>query len=363
MSTQQRRQSQRANHPSQDQDRFCYFYPLPKDTDVVLHRSTDTIPAKNEASTFKCTNYGLQIDRLVLWQWDKKKRELTTSVQARNRYTQQTNRRMVVKFDEPELQRLVLAYRERWQAISDECQQRGYQVRCFRLSAASRVVVGLGAESVLETSIHLHRVYGFPVLPGSSLKGLARFYAFWQIADELGVPALPLEDIVKRGRTKTPMQMLEEYIDESSDDRRRDELLRKLKADPAVPPEARIKQMTLQDVDEKVSPLRIAFGTRASAGEVIFFDAVPANPTNLMLELDVINPHYGEYYRGENTPPADYLMPVPVPFLAIAPGSEFIFAIAARSSSLADTVQTWLKVALTEVGIGAKTAAGYGLWR
>src|SRR5690348_13694917 len=36
-----------------------------------------------------------------------------------------------------------------------------------------RMVVGLGSESVLETSICLHRTYGVPYIPGSALKGLA----------------------------------------------------------------------------------------------------------------------------------------------------------------------------------------------
>lgn len=41
----------------------------------------------------------------------------------------------------------------------------------------TRMVVGLGTESVLETSITLHRTYGVPYIPGSALKGLAASYA------------------------------------------------------------------------------------------------------------------------------------------------------------------------------------------
>src|SRR5438034_11037837 len=40
-----------------------------------------------------------------------------------------------------------------------------------------RMIVGLGDESVLETSIILHRTYGVPYIPGSALKGLAASYA------------------------------------------------------------------------------------------------------------------------------------------------------------------------------------------
>jgi CRISPR-associated protein Cmr6 len=159
--------------------------------------------------------------------------------------------------------------------------------------------VGLGAESVLETSIRLHRLYGFPIIPGSALKGLARAYA-----------------------------ELVEYKNES---------------DPLF-----------ADIFGKSPP-------EAQAGKVIFFDAIPANPANLKLELDVMNPHYAPYYQGAQ-PPADYHNPVPIFFLTIGPGSEFLFAIASQEADLANKAGDWLKQALKEIGIGAKTVAGYGLW-
>ncbi|MFN8525422.1 MAG: type III-B CRISPR module RAMP protein Cmr6 [Chloroflexota bacterium] len=44
-------------------------------------------------------------------------------------------------------------------------------------SVQGRLIVGLGAESVRETSVTLHRSWGMPVIPGSALKGLARHCA------------------------------------------------------------------------------------------------------------------------------------------------------------------------------------------
>ncbi len=50
------------------------------------------------------------------------------------------------------------------------------------------------------------------------------------------------------------------------------------------------------------------------------------------LDLDIMNPHYGDYYqkkkdnKGNPIPPADYLNPVPVTFLAVATGQRFSFA-------------------------------------
>lgn len=69
-------------------------------------------------------------------------------------------------------------------------------------------------------------------------------------------------------------------------------------------------------------------------GSLIVFDALPVNaPT---LELDIMNPHYGDYYsekkdtNGNLIPPADYLSPVPVFFIAVAANTAFHFALAPR---------------------------------
>src|SRR5206468_143499 len=44
-----------------------------------------------------------------------------------------------------------------------------------------RMVVGLGAENVLETAVTLHHTYGVPYIPGSALKGLTAAYARQQL--------------------------------------------------------------------------------------------------------------------------------------------------------------------------------------
>jgi CRISPR-associated protein Cmr6 len=44
------------------------------------------------------------------------------------------------------------------------------------VETASRLVVGLGAQNVLETGLTLHHTYGTPIIPGSALKGLAAHY-------------------------------------------------------------------------------------------------------------------------------------------------------------------------------------------
>lgn len=100
-----------------------------------------------------------------------------------------------------------------------------------------------------------------------------------------------------------------------------------------------------------------------NAGSVIFFDALPVEPVKL--EAEVMTPHYMDYYQGKE-PPADWHSPNPIPFLTVAGGQTFVFALAPRrpenEGDRADMelAAGWLEEALLTTGAGAKTAAGYG---
>ncbi|WP_277950180.1 type III-B CRISPR module RAMP protein Cmr6 [Dissulfurispira thermophila] len=108
------------------------------------------------------------------------------------------------------------------------------------------------------------------------------------------------------------------------------------------------------------------------------------------LEVDVMNPHYGDYYQGKEksnkpVPPADYLNPNPIPFLTVGKDTKFEFTVGMKKlkqareilkngssrlisecegltveKKLHEIAISWLKKALTQHGIGAKTAVGYG---
>lgn len=109
--------------------------------------------------------------------------------------------------------------------------------------------------------------------------------------------------------------------------------------------------------------IKIIFGPREntkSIGTVIFFDALPIKPVKL--EADVMTPHYSPYYQSGDVP-GDWHNPTPIPFLVVAEGAEFQFAIAPRKpedEEYKDKVEEWLKDALQWIGAGAKTAVGYG---
>ncbi|MCL1489787.1 MAG: type III-B CRISPR module RAMP protein Cmr6 [Pseudanabaena sp. Salubria-1] len=178
--------------------------------------------------------------------------------------------------------------------------------RTFTASPEWRMVVGLGQSSILETAMTLDRVTGIPIIPASALKGLAASYAMLSVLET------------------TQREQAEK--DENSD-------------------------------------FANIFGTQDKAGKVIFLDAVPTEaPT---LEPDIMNCHYPDYYGGKTPNPTPYQSPNPVYFLTLGRNSKFAFALAGRDSSnntavLVRQAENWLKTGLQELGIGAKTAAGYG---
>lgn len=182
---------------------------------------------------------------------------------------------------------------ERWEKSLAEI---GAQTK--RARVLGRLSIGLGGESVLETSISLHHTCGVPYIPGSALKGLAANYA-------------------------------------------RNRLDEKWQAD--------------------ADAYHIVFGDTKSAGYVTFYDALYIPGTakaETPLALDVMNVHHPEYYRGEkDAPPADWDSPTPVSFLS-ATGS-YLIAIHGPEVWVKAAFEI-LGYALKEEGIGAKTSSGYG---
>ena len=112
--------------------------------------------------------------------------------------------------------------------------------------------------------------------------------------------------------------------------------------------------------DEQVSVL---FGDdNASAGYVTFWDGWLDPDATGVLKPDVITVHHPKYYAtGGDLPPTDFDDPNPVAFLSVAPGVEFRVAVSAPDAPewLPHAVEI-LAHGLRTLGIGAKTAVGYG---
>ncbi len=305
-------------------------YPLPRITADILARNAALI-----------SNLGLYLTRYTdregdQWEVSKAEKKLPR-VQA---IMQQNSR-------------LLQDYTQRWAA--DLAATSG--VHQFTAIAQSRCVVGLGAKGTHEVGLALHPIYGFPIIPGSGLKGLTRTFATLTaataLADELGLKIKNVLDIYAKDR-----QALETY---------KAHIQRVTDAMIAVNRCCGIVAVRRSDSDERQGVVQHD-GKQDGAGTICFFDAVPDG--EVKLDIDIMNPHHRAYYdkHGEGTPPADYESPVPVYFLTVAAGTRFRFAVAPRWANHPDAekymlkVVEWLQGGLTELGVGGKTTSGYGMF-
>lgn len=196
------------------------------------------------------------------------------------------------------------SYRRFYQRWKESLQQLGPCTLLAEASVEGRMAVGLGNESVLETSVTLHRTYGVPYIPGSALKGLAAAAAHKRLADHVSWR--------KAGKGE------DEPAGESH---------------------------------------KLMFGDQESSGYVTFHDAlwIPQGD-QLPLRLDVMTVHHADYYQ-KGMAPTEWDDPNPVAF-ATAHG-RYLIAVSGPYD-WADAAMKILTAALAEDGIGAKTASGYG---
>ncbi|WP_017593831.1 type III-B CRISPR module RAMP protein Cmr6 [Nocardiopsis potens] len=234
---------------------------------------------------------------------------------------------------------------ERRQALVERWTGASRAHRRLRLSPEWRLVTGLGLQyGVLDSGMALHGTYGWPVIPASSLKGLAAAGARLSGADAalvrrlLGDPRLPEE------RPAGPAG------EERPPERERSE------APPDRAPSA-----------ESSEGSRPGDG-RKGRGGVVFLDALP-DGRPVEVHGDVITPHQQPYYTDtmprpgggapeDPRPPAEHHNPVPVPFLSVS-GDLRVDLLGSDPDDL-DTVADWLKAAGDEIGTGGRTTAGYG---
>ncbi|MCC6299412.1 MAG: type III-B CRISPR module RAMP protein Cmr6 [Anaerolineales bacterium] len=223
-------------------------------------------------------------------------------------------------------------YKARWEKV---IMQRN--AVSFPMRTDWRLIAGLGRKGALEIGFTFHR-YGFAMLPGSSVKGIARAWAFYQIVEQLKIEGKALsilEAVLSEGDEKTHTAGLKQY---------------------SPPPEA----------NDSIHEFREAFGTTEQAGNAVFFDAIPAKPPKL--KLDIMNPHYPDYYSDKKNEvyPTNWQSPNPIFFLTVDEGQEFYFAVGWRgreNNRLRLKAEGWLKSGLVELGAGAKTSAGYGYFK
>jgi len=199
------------------------------------------------------------------------------------------------------------------------------------MSTRTRLLIGhSGSASVLEVGVTLHPYYGFPIIPGSAVKGVTRHFC------------------------KDTEQLNSDKLEEIFGN------------EPGSEP-----------------PLE---------GAVVFYDAWPIirKPGRSLLELDNITTHYPDYYREyqQQKPPegdqptstdratgkedasvfpADNQNPIPVFFLAVPRDVTFRFAVRPSANTdrpeLTRVALQQIEKALVAYGIGAKTGSSYGYFR
>jgi CRISPR type III-B/RAMP module RAMP protein Cmr6 len=185
----------------------------------------------------------------------------------------------------------------------------------------SRLLLHLGRANVLENvGLYCDRTTGLPLIPGTALKGILSTWACW--AEHFNASD----------------KSFREFTQDST--RRRN----------FANAEAALARRILGDDSPTGSE---------HAGDIIFVGGFPTTPPTL--GLDIVNPHHRSDGSVESrlTPNA---------FLCLEPGALWRFAFFVRpgapeAAALLDRTTTWLVDALTQTGIGAKTAAGYGRFR
>ena len=231
----------------------------------------------------------------------------------------------------------------------------------LKQSENSRLVIGMGNASVFETGITLHHVFGFPFIPASSIKGIVRSWVIQNCFKEQEEEAIADKSFCDL--FGCPSQLI---IDDENGD-----LIKKAYIENGK------EVLRYPKSYYQINNLDKLGGERC--GSLLFFDAFPIHSPNV--KEDIMNPHYPEYYTGVE-PPADSQSPIPINFLTVEkttfqfllglkplPGlenakvsgliSEHLGAENSELNLLEAGTRCLLK-ALTEHGIGAKTAVGYG---
>lgn len=211
------------------------------------------------------------------------------------------------------------------------------KVATFEATLGGRLLVNLAGGVVENAGIALDRCFGLPFLPGSAVKGIARSQALWEIREGTAAdkPRLARLAMLLFGFGKHDVAP---------------------KGDFAWAAGREAIGLIVQEL--KAEDFK---------GVACFLPAYPTTEPTLV--VDMVNPHYPEYYRGKRPRATDDENPIPNYFPAVEAGSVFGFAVLLNrvpedagvdATALLSQARDWVQGALTVKGAGAKTGAGYG---
>lgn len=202
----------------------------------------------------------------------------------------------------------IQAIRTRQQALHTHHGASGYRIST---TSTAPFATGLGNEHPIENGFAFLTPYGLPYLAGSGVKGILR---------------------------RAMQELLEDGTEGFSDDA----------------------------INALFGPETVNKPEDARRGALDFWDVFP-NPAGGRLVVEIMTPHFGKYYQGNDTP-HDSGQPVPVSFLAVPAKSDFDFHVVCHPSRLPAHLQSQWRGLLDHafahafewVGFGAKTSVGYG---
>lgn len=227
-------------------------------------------------------------------------------------------------------------------AYCQTMEQAGWRAFIVHAKLTAPFVSGLGMTHPTETGLVLDHTSGMPYLPASSQKGVLRLvHLLNTLCDEKG-NWLSEDELLRQGLVQRKDNVLEWRENAAS---------------------------------------KTIYGTggdkNALAGQLTLLDAYPLTPPELGEEI--LNPHYAHYYQeksghdGRKRGPTEDQSPIPVKFLVVKPGAEFVFRLLLRNpfakaqegdqSWLGQLVEQSLIRAITEEGMGAKTSLGFGRFK
>lgn len=192
----------------------------------------------------------------------------------------------------------------------------GMLVTPIHARSISPFVTGTGIEHPLENGMAFLNPYGLPYLPGSSVKGVLR-RAGEELSDNLFGEGT-------KGWDAAAIEILFGKETESGETE-----------------------------------------TEHARGALVFWDAFPRCDR---LAVEIMHPHYGDYYQG-NATPHDAGQPIPIYFLVVPEKTDFTFHVQCDSARLPEDWPEgkWRELtraayehAFDWLGFGAKTAVGYG---
>jgi CRISPR-associated protein Cmr6 len=214
----------------------------------------------------------------------------------------------------------------------------GANLRVITARLEGRLAINLAEGLIQNGGINLDRIFGLPLINGSSIKGVARTAALEELKNATA------------------------GADQNGTDEKLKTFVRVFGAGESDWKGDLARFADIGEVNKKW------FGNKRLAlpldqkGAVVFLQATPANAAQIV--VDITNVHTPDYYRTGNARDLANERPIPNYFPAVERGAEFAFPILlngmSNDTALLEAAHGYLKKALEQNGLGAKTAAGYG---